>query len=105
MDLNEYDWELDVSPRHPLNRTIIYEMHVKGFTAHHSSNLPPQLRGTYRGLIEKIPYLVDLGITAVEFLPIFQYDSDDALPGKKNYWGYCPMAFFCLLYTSPSPRD
>ena len=94
VDLDDYDWELDVSPRHPLNRTIIYEMHVKGFTAHQSSNLPPQLRGTYRGLIEKIPYLVDLGITAVEFLPIFQYDSDDALPGKKNYWGYCPMAFF-----------
>ncbi len=94
IDLTNYDWGLDVSPNRPLNRTVIYEMHVKGFTAHPSSKVKAPLRGTYRGLIEKIPYLLELGITAVELLPVFQYDEMDALPGKRNYWGYSPMAFF-----------
>ena len=94
LDLDEYDWGLDISPRHPLNKTVIYEMHVKGFTAHPSSGVSAHLRGTYRGLIEKIPYLVELGVTAVEFLPVYQFDIHDALPGKQNYWGYSPMAFF-----------
>ena len=94
VDLSGYDWENDHAPRHELIKTIIYEMHVRGFTASPSSRLKPELRGTYRGLIEKIPYLKKLGITAVEFLPVFQFDDADALPGKRNYWGYCPMSFF-----------
>lgn len=94
LDLDEYDWGLDTSPRHPLNKTVIYEMHVKGFTAHPSSGVDPEIRGTYKGLIEKIPYLVELGVTAVELLPVYQFDTEDALPGKRNYWGYSPMAFF-----------
>lgn len=94
IDMTDYDWGLDTSPRHALNKTVIYEMHVKGFTADPSSGVAPDIRGTYRGLIEKIPYLVDLGVTAVELLPVFQFDTEDALPGKKNYWGYSPMAFF-----------
>lgn len=96
VDTSKYDWGIECSPRHPLNKTVIYEMHVKGFTAHPSSGVTPELRGTYRGLIEKIPYLVDLGITAVELLPIYQFDKEDALPGKENYWGYCPMSFFAV---------
>ncbi len=94
IDMHDYDWGLDPAPRHPLNKTVIYEMHVKGFTAHPSSQVAEDLRGTYKGLIEKIPYLVELGVTAVELLPVFQFDEQDALPGKKNYWGYSPMAFF-----------
>lgn len=94
IDMDDYDWGLDANPHHLLSKTVIYEMHVKGFTAHPSSNVKEPLRGTYKGLIEKIPYLVELGITSVELLPVFQYDKFDALPGHYNYWGYCPMGFF-----------
>ena len=80
--------------RRPSSRTIIYEMHVRGFTAHASSGVARGDRGTYAGLIEKIPYLQDLGITAVELLPVFQFDAQDAPPGRVNYWGYAPVSFF-----------
>ena len=69
-------------------------MHVRGFTRHPSSGLKEHLRGTYAGLIEKIPYLKQLGITAVELLPVFQFDPQDCPPGKVNYWGYAPVSFF-----------
>jgi glycogen operon protein len=93
LDPNVYDWEGDVSPKRPFSRTIIYEMHVRGFTAHPSSGVAAEKRGTYAGMIEKIPYLVDLGITAVELLPIFHFDEQDA-PNHKNYWGYQPISYF-----------
>jgi glycogen operon protein len=93
-DPHAYDWEGDEPLRRPWSRTIIYEMHVRGFTAHPSSGLPASRRGTYAGLVEKIPYLQDLGITAVELLPVFQFDSQDAPPGRTNYWGYSPVSFF-----------
>jgi glycogen operon protein len=51
-------------------------------------------RGTYAGLVEKIPYLKQLGITAVELLPVFQFDAQDAPAGRTNYWGYSPVSFF-----------
>src|SRR5678810_991893 len=89
-----YDWEGDRPLRTPFARTILYEMHVRGFTAHPSSGLPEGKRGTYAGVIEKIPYLKDLGVTAVELLPIFQFDPHDAPPGRGNYWGYQPVSFF-----------
>ena len=73
---------------------MIYEMHVAGFTRHPSSGVAPVNRGTYLGLIEKIPYLQELGITAVELLPVFQFDPQDAPPGLTNYWGYGPVSFF-----------
>jgi glycogen operon protein len=73
---------------------VIYEMHVAGFTRHPSSGVAPVNRGTYLGLIEKIPYLQELGITAVELLPVFQFDPQDAPPGLTNYWGYGPVSFF-----------
>ena len=69
-------------------------MHVRGFTRHHSSGLSESTRGTFAGLIEKIPYLQQLGITAVELLPVFQFDAQDCPPGKVNYWGYAPVSFF-----------
>lgn len=91
--MDEYDWGIDTFPHHSLENTIIYEMHVKGFTADKSSGLSDELRGTYKGLIEKIPYLVELGITAVELMPVYQFDEKDARPNMDNYWGYSPMAF------------
>jgi glycogen operon protein len=89
-----YDWEGDLPLRRPWSRTIIYEMHVRGFTAHHSSGLAESKRGTYAGLVQKIPYLQRLGITAVELLPVFQFDPQDAPLGRTNYWGYSPVSFF-----------
>ncbi len=93
-DPRQYDWEGDIPPRRRFSETIIYELHVRGFTRHPSSGVAAGRRGTYAGLIERIPYLTDLGITAVELLPIFQFDWQDAPPGRVNYWGYQPVSFF-----------
>ena len=94
VDPSTYDWEGDVPLKHPSSITIIYEMHVRGFTRHPSSGLGENLSGTYAGLIQKIPYLQQLGVNAVELLPIFQFDWQDSPPGKGNYWGYSPISFF-----------
>jgi isoamylase len=94
IDPRVYDWEDDRPLRRPYAETIIYEMHVRGFTRHPSSGLTPELRGTYAGLVEKIPHLQGLGITAVELLPVFQFDPYDAPRGRVNYWGYSPVSFF-----------
>ena len=93
-NLGAYDWEGDLPLKRPWSRTIIYEVHVRGFTAHPSSGLAQSKRGTYAGLIQKIPYLRQLGITAVELLPVFQFDPQDAPRGRTNYWGYSPVSFF-----------
>jgi len=92
-DPSRYDWEGDVPLRRPYVETVIYELHVRGFTRHPSSGVAAHKRGTYAGLIEKIPYLTDLGVTALELLPVFQYDPFDA-PTRVNYWGYQPISFF-----------
>ncbi|MBN1247091.1 MAG: glycogen debranching enzyme, partial [Anaerolineae bacterium] len=89
-----YDWELDVQLDRPYASTIIYEMHIRGLTQHPNSGVPAMRRGTYLGVIDKIPYLQSLGITAVELLPIQHYDEQDAPAGLTNYWGYSPIAFF-----------
>src|SRR5579871_6334975 len=94
VDSCDYDWEGDTPLRLPAARTVIYELHVRGFTRHPNSGVAEAKRGTYAGLIEKIPYLQQLGITAVELLPVFQFDAQDAPPGKVNYWGYAPVSFF-----------
>ncbi len=94
VDPQRYDWEGDLPLQTPYARTVIYEMHVAGFTRHPNSGVDPQVRGTYQGLIEKIPYLLDLGITAVELLPVFQFDEQEAPNGLTNYWGYNPVSFF-----------
>ena len=93
-DAAAYDWEGDTFPRRPFAETVIYELHVRGFTRHPSSGVTPARRGTYAGLIEKIPYLEQLGITAVELLPVFQFDPQDVPAGLVNYWGYQPVSFF-----------
>lgn len=94
VDPSAYDWQGDEPLRTSSVRTIVYEMHVRGFTANPNSGLPEAQRGTYRGLIEKIPYLKQLGITAVELLPVFQFDVHDCPTGVVNYWGYQPVSFF-----------
>ena len=93
-DPGRYDWEGDLPLKRPFAEMVIYEMHVGGFTRHPSSGVEPAKRGTYAGLIEKIPYLQDLGVTAVELLPVFQFDPQDAPEGRVNYWGYQPVSFF-----------
>jgi isoamylase len=79
-----YDWQGDAPLQRPFAHTVMYEMHVAGFTRHPRSGVAPAQRGTYAGLIEKIPYLADLGVTAVELLPVFQFDAQDAPPGRVN---------------------
>jgi isoamylase len=93
-DLHTYDWEGDAPIERPFSQTVIYEMHLAGFTKHPNSGVAPERRGTYAGLIEKIPHLQDLGVTAVELLPVFQFDEQDCPEGLVNYWGYCPVSFF-----------
>ena len=105
VDPSAYDWEGDAPLRRPSARTIVYEMHVRGFTRHPSSGLDLKRGGTFAGLIEKIPYLQGLGITAVELLPVFQFDAQDCPPGKVNYWGYAPVSFFAPHQAYSSRRD
>ena len=80
-------------------------MHVRGFTRHPSSGVGEEMRGTFAGLVEKIPYLQQLGITAVELLPVFQFDAQDCPPGKVNYWGYAPVSFFAPHQAYSSRQD
>ncbi len=104
-DDHAYDWEGDRPLHLPFTHTVIYELHVRGFTAHASSGVSPERRGTFAGLIEKIPYLQALGITAVELLPIFHYDPQDAPAGLVNYWGYAPLSFFAPHGAYASCKD
>ncbi len=105
VDSDAYDWEGDGPLHRPSARTVIYEMHVRGFTRHPSSGISEKTRGTYAGLIEKIPYLQQLGITAVELLPVFQFDAQDCPPGKVNYWGYAPISLFAPHQAYCSRQD
>jgi glycogen operon protein len=105
VDVRSYDWEGDAPLKRPFAQTVIYEMHVAGFTRHPNSGVAPEKRGTYAGLIEKIPYLKDLGVTAVELLPVFQFDQQDCPPGRVNYWGYAPVSFFAPHQAYGSRQD
>jgi len=96
-EVGAYDWEGD----EPLGRAFCKDGHLRD--ACRRVHPPPELgcrsgqagrRGTYAGLIEKIPYLRDLGISAVELLPVFAFDEEDGPPGLGNYWGYRPLSFF-----------
>jgi isoamylase len=104
-DLHAYDWEGDKPLKRPLSRTIVYEMHVRGFTANANSGVEAAKRGTYAGLIEKIPYLQQLGITAIELLPVFQFDAQDCPRGMVNYWGYAPVSFFAPHHAYSSRQN
>ncbi|MDM8006920.1 MAG: glycogen debranching protein GlgX [Phycisphaerae bacterium] len=105
VDPGTYDWEGDMPLKRLSARTIIYEMHVRGFTRHPNSGVPAKTRGTFAGLVEKIPYLQQLGITAVELLPVFQFDAQHAPPGLINYWGYQPVSFFAPHQAYSSRQD
>jgi glycogen operon protein len=103
-DPRGYDWEGDRPLRRHFTETVIYELHVRGFTRHPNSGVAAATRGTYAGLIDKIPYLADLGITAVELLPVFQFDPQHA-PNGVNYWGYQPVSFFAPHHAYCSSAD
>lgn len=87
LNISDYDWEGVKKPHIPLKETIIYEMHVKGFTKSPSSGV--QNAGTFSAVIEKIPYLKELGVTAVELMPVMQFDETE-----DNFWGYNSISFF-----------
>jgi len=92
-----FDWRDDRSPRTPWHQTVIYEVHVKGFTARRN-DVPPELRGTYSGLAHpsSIAYLQSLGVSAVELMPVHQFLHDHVLEdrGLRNYWGYNSLGYF-----------
>lgn len=96
-----FDWQGDRPLKTPLTQTIIYELHVRGFTVDRSSGIDD--RGTFRGLTRKIPYLKELGITAVELMPVTEFDENDTVffhpetgVRLKNFWGYNPVSFFSV---------
>lgn len=105
VDTNAYDWEGDTPLVLPYSKTLIYEMHIGGFTRHPSSSVAPEKRGTYAALIEKIPYLKSLGVTTIELMPVFQSDEQDAPLGRRNYWGYSPVGFFAPHLDYSVSRD
>ena len=96
---DHFDWEMDSPPKHSASDTVIYETHVRGFTIHTSSKV--EHPGTFAGLTEKIPYLQDLGVTAIELMPVLEFNENESqllnpITGArlKNYWGYNPVAYF-----------
>ncbi len=96
---DEFDWESVRPPCIPLPDKVIYEAHVRGLTQHESSGA--KHAGTYLGLIEKIPYFRELGVTTIELLPVYEFDENeltrvDPTTGQplKNFWGYSPIGFF-----------
>ena len=110
--IQQFDWQGDSPLLIPIQDTIIYETHVRGFTRHPSSKTKHP--GTYHALIEKIPYLKELGITAVELMPICEFDENDNIHNNpvtgvplKNYWGYNTIGFFCpkASYAAKNTRD
>jgi glycogen operon protein len=96
-----FDWGTARGPHHTSD-AIVYELHVRGFTKHPNSGVDASRAGTYAGLVEKIPYLKDLGITVVELMPVFQRD-----PQEADYWGYMPLNFFAphAQYASTATED
>ncbi len=93
-DPGAYDWEDDRPPRTPFAKTLIYELHIGNFTRHPNSGIPEAQRGTFAGLSTKLPYLQDLGVSAIELLPLFAFDTRSAPQGRQNVWGYQPLSFF-----------
>ncbi len=104
---NDFDWEDFHNSVRPMEDLIIYELHVRGFTKDSSSGITEQERGTFEGLRKKIPYLKELGVNAVELMPIFEFDETRdkrVVNGNTllDYWGYNPISFFApnTSYTS-----
>ncbi len=98
IDPDDYNWDGDTPLNTPLTDTVIYEMHVRGFTKSPTSGVDNA--GTFAGVVDKIPYLKSLGVTAIELLPIFDFDESPALRNAPdgtplhNYWGYDPFGYF-----------
>lgn len=92
IDPDRFDWSGDRPLPRPL-REVIYELHVRGFTAGADSGVAGELRGTYAGLAARAGYLRELGITAVELMPVHEFDPQDGPPGLANVWGYSPLAW------------
>ncbi len=105
VDPDDYDWEEDRTLPRSDQREVIYELHVGGFTAAAASGLEPSLRGTYAGLAAKASYLKDLGVTAVELMPVHEFDVQDAPPGRRNVWGYSSVSFFAPHAAYSSDRS
>ncbi|MEM1369309.1 MAG: glycogen debranching protein GlgX [Cyanobacteria bacterium P01_H01_bin.15] len=105
VDSAAYDWENDRQLCQPYATSVIYELHVGGFTRHPSSGVAPEKRGTFAGVIEKIPYLQSLGVTAVELLPVHQFDTQDVRRSLTNYWGYSTIAFFAPHWGYSSQKN
>ncbi len=103
-----FDWGMDRPPRTPYNKTVIYEAHVKGLTMTHP-RVPEELRGTYAGIAHPavIEYLQELGVTAIELMPVHQFVQDDTLlqKGLRNYWGYNTIGFFAPHNEYASSND
>lgn len=109
---DDFDWEGDKPLNYPLEKTIIYETHLKGFTANKNSMVPQNIAGTYKGFASKVDYLKDLGVTSVELLPVFEFDENEngnqnPRTGEAlvNYWGYSTIGFFAPKTTYSSDRS
>lgn len=107
---NAFDWENDTPPSIPIDELIIYEMHTRGLTIHKSSGVKNP--GTFLGIIEKIPYFLDLGVNAIELLPVFEFDETEnqkcSLITKQrlfNYWGYSTVNFFAPMQRYASSAE
>lgn len=108
--LDTFDWEGDLPPRIPPDQLIIYEMHVRGYTKHASSQA--RSPGTFLGIIERLDHLKQLGVNAVELMPIWEFNEAEynccALSVGKhlcNYWGYSPVSFFALMNRYAASSD
>jgi isoamylase len=96
---DDFDWEMDLLPKHSASGTVVYETHVRGFTIHPSSRVAHP--GTFRSLTKRIPYLKDLGVTAIELMPVTEFNENEltrvnpiTTEKLRNYWGYNPAALF-----------
>ncbi len=88
-----FDFDAAPRPRHSWQRSVIYELHVGGFTQGAGCPVPGERRGTLLGLIDTLPYLQQLGVTAIELLPVMAFDPADAPAGRQNHWGYSPISW------------
>ena len=98
---DDFDWEGDKPLNYPLEETIIYETHLKGFTASPTSGVKKEIAGTYKAFPEKVEHLKKLGVTSVELLPVFEFDENENPNSNPrtgnaliNYWGYSTIGFF-----------
>ena len=91
---DHFDFDAHPRPRHSWQQTVIYELHAGGFTRRSDSSVAQDRQGSLLGVIDKIPYLKQLGITTLELLPVQAFDPQDAPPGRDNVWGYSPLSWF-----------